>query len=144
MQFFFLPVMIALASFGAHQERAAIAEGERQAAEAYNLAAGQKAAVAEFHANKGFWPDDNPSAGIANAEDISGRYVKEVRIGVDISGVQQPGIITATLNDSQRVLPPLRGKKLSIVPSYDDGSYAWSCLSDINSSFLPKSCRINQ
>ena len=112
-----------------------------QADEAMNLAGGQKGDVSESHANRGTWPKDNKDAGIAEAFDIRGKYVKEVRVGVNLSGDKQPGVITATLYNEEPVAPELRGKKLSLVPSKKDVAYQWDCVSNIDSQYLPKPCR---
>lgn len=114
---------------------------KQQAAEAFNLASGQKATITEFYANKEKWPDDNTAAGIASADNIQGKYVQEVRVGVNLSGDKQPGVITATLYNEEPVAPELRGKKLSLVPSEKDGAYHWSCVSNIDSQYLSESCR---
>lgn len=112
-----------------------------QTREVNNLASDQKAAVAESHANRGTWPKDNKDAGVAEAFDIRGKYVKEVRVGVNLSGDKQPGVITATLYNEEPVAPELRGKKLSLVPSKKDGAYQWDCVSNIDSQYLPEPCR---
>ena len=112
-----------------------------QTREVNNLASDQKAAVAESHANRGTWPKDNKDAGVAEAFDIRGKYVKEVRVGVNLSGDKQPGVITATLYNEEPVAPELRGKKLSYVPSEKDGAYQWDCVSNIDSQYLPEPCR---
>lgn len=114
---------------------------KQQASESLNLAGGQKAAVAESHANRGTWPKDNKDAGIAEAFDIRGKYVKEVRVGVNLSGGQQPGVITATLYNEEPIAPELRGKKLSYIPSEKDFAYQWDCVSNIDSQYLPEHCR---
>jgi len=112
-----------------------------QTREVNNLASDQKAAVAESHANRGTWPKDNKDVGVAEAFDIRGKYVKEVRVGVNLSGDKQPGVITATLYNEEPVAPELRGKKLSYVPSEKDGAYQWDCVSNIDSQYLPEPCR---
>ncbi|WP_298642640.1 pilin [uncultured Cardiobacterium sp.] len=117
-----------------------IAEGKRQAAEALNLAGGQKAAVSESYADKGTWPKSNKAVGAAEPFDIRGKYVKEVRIGTNLSGNKQPGVITATLDNEEPVVPALHGKKLSYVPE-ENGAFQWDCISNIDSQYLPEPCR---
>jgi type IV pilus assembly protein PilA len=46
-----------------------------QLAEGVNLASGAKAAVAEFYQNRGAFPGNNASAGLATAASIRGNYV---------------------------------------------------------------------
>lgn len=114
---------------------------KQQASEALNLVGGQKAMITEFYADKEKWPDDNTAAGMASADNIQGKYVQEVRVGVNLSGDKQPGVITATLYNKEPVAPELRSKKLSYVPSEKDGAYQWDCVSNIDSQYLPEPCR---
>lgn len=114
---------------------------KEQVAEALNLAGGLKAAVVETYADRETWPQDNKEAGVADAFDMRGKYVKEVRIGVNLSEHKQPGVITATLYNEEPVAQELRGKKLSLEPRKEGNAYRWSCVSDIDSQHLPLSCR---
>ena len=112
-----------------------------QAAEMHKLVSGLRADVTETRGNKGAWPENNKTSGLAEPFDIRGKYVKEVRVGVNLSGDKQPGVITATLYNEEPVAPELRGKKLSYVPSEKDGAYQWDCVSNIDSQYLPEPCR---
>ncbi|MFC0034281.1 pilin [Cardiobacterium valvarum] len=104
-----------------------------QMSEAFNLAGGQKGAVVETKSNKGDWPSNNTAAGVAAAADITGKYVANV----NISGA---GIITATMKTSN-VSEKIRGKKLTLTPTENSGSYVWACASDASAKYLPASCR---
>ena len=52
-----------------------------QATEGLNLAAELKAAVADFHANRGRFPSNNTSAGVSLAASITGNYVTSITVG---------------------------------------------------------------
>lgn len=104
-----------------------------QMTEAFNLAGGQKGAVVETKSNKGEWPSSNAAAGIASPSQISGKYVASVQI----SG---SGKIIATMKSSQ-VSSHLFNKTLTLTPDETQGSYTWNCSSNVDSKFLPASCR---
>ena len=109
-----------------------------QMSEAFVLASGQKGAVAETWSNKGVAPTDNPSAGIAAATDIKGKYVAETKVGAG-------GAITATLKSSD-VAAGIQGKTLVLTPTFpsnssDGGSVTWSCSSTAAAKYLPAACR---
>jgi len=112
-----------------------------QVAEAAHLINEQKLSLTTYHRNRDAWPEDNKIASLADSYDIRGKYVKEVRVGVNLTGDKQPGVITATLYNEEPVAPELRGKKLSYVPSEKDGAYQWDCVSNIDSQYLPEPCR---
>lgn len=106
-----------------------------QASEAFSLASGQKAAVAETYSNTGVMPSSNASAGIAPATDIKGKYVAQVAVGTS-------GIIVATMQNAG-VTKGLEGKKLQLNPVVNAGSVDWECKTgtDILSKHLPAACR---
>jgi len=51
-----------------------------QVSEGLTMAAAAKAGVAEFYANKGDWPSSNSAAGLGDASDIQGKYVRSIEI----------------------------------------------------------------
>ncbi|MCP2041795.1 type IV pilus assembly protein PilA [Neisseria sp. HSC-16F19] len=116
-----------------------------QMSEAFSLAGGQKGAVSEYHSDKGAWPANNLSAGIANATDITGKYVASVGVG-SAAGTGQgatPGRIIATMQNSG-IATPIRGATLTLSPIKNDGSYDWVCSSSLtgtNAKYLPAACR---
>src|SRR5699024_1934427 len=59
-----------------------------QVSEGMNLSGGARTAVAEYWTDKGSWPLNNASAGLAPAASIQGEYVSKVEVGT--------GVITAT------------------------------------------------
>src|SRR5580692_2062117 len=61
-----------------------------QVSEGSSLAEGSKTALAEFYSNKGYFPANNVSAGVATATSIVGNYVQSVTV----SGSTATGTIT--------------------------------------------------
>ncbi|ODP39933.1 fimbrial protein [Neisseria meningitidis] len=82
------------------------------------MAEGQKSAVTEYYLNHGKWPGDNSSAGVATSTDIKGKYVQSVEV--------KNGVITATMLSSG-VNNEIKGKKLSLWATRQDGSVKWFC-----------------
>lgn len=103
------------------------------AIEAIELMAGSKAAVAEFYATNGTWPENNNAAGIASAGSIKGNSVTSITVN--------GSYIAAVVN--QRIEP---GKKIVLKASDISGSISWSCNpaisgTDVNTKYLPTTCR---
>ncbi|HHY5240566.1 TPA: pilin [Neisseria meningitidis] len=89
-----------------------------QVSEAILLAEGQKSAVTEYYLNHGEWPANNSSAGVASSSEIKGKYVEKVEV--------KNGVITATMLSSG-VNNEIKGKKLSLWATRQDGSVKWFC-----------------
>ncbi|WP_050896998.1 pilin [Neisseria meningitidis] len=89
-----------------------------QVSEAILLAEGQKSAVTEYYLNHGKWPDGNSNAGVASSSTIKGKYVEKVEVA--------KGVITATML-STGVNNEIKGKKLSLWATRQDGSVKWFC-----------------
>ncbi|HGO8089177.1 TPA: pilin [Neisseria meningitidis] len=89
-----------------------------QVSEAILLAEGQKSAVTEYYLNHGEWPANNSSAGVATSADIKGKYVKSVEV--------KNGVVTATMASSN-VNNEIKGKKLSLWATRQNGSVKWFC-----------------
>jgi type IV pilus assembly protein PilA len=116
-----------------------------QVSEGMNLADGAKTAVAEYYNNKGTWPVQNGSAGLATNKSILGKYVSQV----DAAG----GIIVATFSNVAPQEANLKIKDSVIVLSpYDNGgTIAWNCKAAstgaggkgtyVADQFLPTACR---
>ena len=108
-----------------------------QVSEGAVLADGAKTAVAEFFSNRGAYPTDNASAGLATATSITGKYVTQVAV--------TNGAITATYGGT-RVNANISGGTLQFQPaaaSTTAGSIVWTCStpSGINPKYLPTICR---
>lgn len=104
-----------------------------QMGEALTLADGQKGAVTEYYADKGVFPGSNASAGIANASDISGKYVAQVGVGTS-------GVITATMKSTD-VAAGIASATLTLTPTAGSGSVSWACTSSASAKYIPAACR---
>jgi len=105
-----------------------------QVSEGLNLAAGAKAAVTEYTQDRGIFPLDNPTAGIAAAGDINGSYVSSVGV--------VGGVITVTYGGSKPAHALIAGDTLLLSPSTNAGSVEWVCSSaTIDDRHLPAACR---
>ena len=104
-----------------------------QMSEALVLADGQKGAVTEYYADKGVFPGNNATAGIANASDISGKYVQQV-------GISGNGVITASMRTSN-VAAGISGVSLTLTPTPGSGSVSWACTSSASAKYIPAACR---
>ena len=137
--------VLAVVALPAYQDYTARA----QVSEAIVLAEGQKAAVAEYYATNGVFPDSNEKAGVAAAANIKGKYVKQVDVGAD-------GVITATMN-TDGVNSDIKGKTVALKPEVatvatggsgtasSNGAFTWKCgpgkTSPVDKKFLPATCR---
>jgi type IV pilus assembly protein PilA len=90
-----------------------------QASEGLAMASAAKAAVAEYRANKGFWPADNSAAGIGVIGDINGKYVSGVE-------VDQGGITVYYGNEANAA--NLAPNQVGITPGVSaNGDVVWKC-----------------
>ena len=109
-----------------------------QVSEGTVLADGAKTAVAEFYSNRGSFPANNTSAGLAQATSIKGKYVSQVEV-VD-------GLITATYDgpDANKAIKD-GPKTLELSPVTNGGSIEWRCKGGasepVPAKYLPTSCR---
>ena len=111
-----------------------------QVSEGLNLAAGAKAAVTEFTQDRGRFPSNNVTAGIAPLADISGKYVAGTAVGVD-GGVADGVIEVDYGNDAHALLAP---GFLELSPFTNAGSVEWTCRPQgvtIAPRHLPAACR---
>ncbi|MBB3225423.1 type IV pilus assembly protein PilA [Luteibacter sp. Sphag1AF] len=114
-----------------------------QVSEGMNLADGAKTAVSEFYNNKGHWPTENASAGLAGTTSISGKYVASV----DASN----GLIVATFaNKAPQDANDKINSKTVVLSAFDTGGViTWNCKSTaggktkttVDEAYLPTACR---
>lgn len=90
-----------------------------QVTEGLNLAAPAKAAVAEVFAQTGEFPTSNAAAGLANPDQIQGKYVESVAVG-------EGGVITITFGNQAN--SRLDGSTLTLQPGANaNGDVIWVC-----------------
>jgi len=112
-----------------------------QVSEGSVLADGAKTSIAEFFSNKGSYPTDNTSAGLAAPGSIQGKYVDTLTVTA--------GIIDAHFASAapQRANTAIDGKDLQFSPvgTATAGSIKWKCLdtSSVPAKYLPTVCRQN-
>ena len=112
-----------------------------QVSEGLNLAGGAKAAVTEYYQDSGDLAANNNEAGLEKAGEIAGKYVTQVGVGADGSGVN--GEIQITYgNDVNNLIDT---KTLLLTPDTTNaGSVEWVCSSaagEIENKHLPAACR---
>ncbi len=105
-----------------------------QVGQGINLASGAKAAVTEFYQDRGIFPANNGSAGIAAAATIQGKYVSQV-------AVTGAGLVQVTFGND--VNSKILGAVLTLTPTDNVGSIAWACSGDLTlrPEWVPASCR---
>ena len=123
---------VALPAYQDYTVRAQVTEG-------ISLASGAKAAVAEFHSNKGAFPADNAEAGLT-ATGAAGKFVSGVTIA--------DGVITATFSDTapQGANTNISGDTIVLTPTEEAaGNVSWKCggsmVGTVEEKYLPSSCR---
>lgn len=105
-----------------------------QVSEGLTLSGGAKNAVSTFYADRGRWPSDNATAGIAANTNIIGRYVTQVTI--------TNGVIDIEYGD--RAHAAITGMAVQLSPTTHAGSVEWDCASaaaEIPDKYLPSACR---
>jgi len=113
-----------------------------QVAEGLALASGAKTAIAEYRSTTGEWPADNAAAGLAaDPEDISGKYVKSVRVASNIA-VDRVGLFILFKDTAHA---SIAGGTLSLEGKDEGGSISWLCYGDLGdpniTDYLPSSCK---
>ncbi|MDW2980601.1 pilin [Rhodanobacter sp. KK11] len=109
-----------------------------QVSEGAVLTDGAKTAISEFYSNRGSFPGNNASAGLAAAGSISGKYVKSV----DISGTAGKIVATFSKDSPQSANKAIDTKTFVLSAVTHSGSIAWSCTgSTVDAKYLPSSCR---
>ena len=110
-----------------------------QVSEGLSLSAGSKTAVAEYYTNRGTWPLNNASAGVATAASIEGNYVSQVAIS--------SGLITVTYSNTapQQANAAINTDTIELSPIDNGGSVGWVCRTGasnpVEAKYLPSSCR---
>ena len=106
-----------------------------QVSEGAALADGVKTAMAEFQQNKGHFPTNNTSAGLAAPGSIVGSYVS----GVDISTTV--GRVTVTYGNKAN--DKIKTKTLVFSAVTHAGSIEWNCVNNntVDAKYRPSSCR---
>lgn len=99
-----------------------------------SLASGAKAAVTEYYQNRGVYPTDNVTAGLAAAGEITGKYVTQVEVTAN-------GHIEITFGND--VNEKIVDAVLTFEPVENEGSIAWACDGDATlvDKWLPPACR---
>jgi type IV pilus assembly protein PilA len=117
---------IAIPSYQDYTVRAQISEG-------LVLSAAAKVALVEYYVENGKWPENNVKAGLANQNDILGKYVKSVRVNKEV-------ILIMYGNDAHKAI---FNKKITLTAVHNFGVYTWTCESAglIPNRYLPSACR---
>ena len=140
---------IAISQYQDYVIRAEVAEGA-------SLAAGVKAAVSEFAASNGHFPnaacnDGNASVGLAMPASINGSYVSEVRVaGQGCPSPLGSGAVVALFSSDapQKANTTIDTAALLFSPVTHAGSISWRCKRFLiggsvvlRDKWLPSSCR---
>jgi type IV pilus assembly protein PilA len=105
-----------------------------QVSEGSSLADGVKTAVGEFVNNRGRFPDNNQSAGLATATSIKGEYVGAINVGAT------SGIIIAYYNGN-KANTNITSTNLQFSAVRNAGSLEWHCKSTtVKQKWCPSSC----
>lgn len=108
-----------------------------QVSEGLSLSAGAKTAVAEFYQDRGEWPANNATAGIAAANEIFGKYVSQVEVeGAVITVSYTRPDTNANIDDAELIMEATN----------NDGSIGWDCRNGnggeaLEAKWLPAACR---
>jgi len=108
-----------------------------QVSEGAVLLDGAKTSVTEFFENKGYFPTNNASAGLAKNTSINGSYVTQV----DTAG--GAGLIQATYGNKANSAITGGILELSAITAANGGSVKFKCkaVSGVADRYLPTSCR---
>jgi type IV pilus assembly protein PilA len=109
-----------------------------QLSEAFSGVDGLKSDVLTHYGQVGMCPVEGITGGLAGAAaSYAGKYVG----GATVASVGTSCIITVMMRNGT-ISPPLRGKQIvfTIDPSVGTSSH-WSCSSDVDSVYLPETCR---
>lgn len=117
---------VALPAYQDYTIRAQVTEG-------VSLASGAKAFVAEYHSNKGEFPDETAAAEYSGS---TGKYVSGVAVGAD-------GVITATFGgDANSNITDEGENTVVLTPTVEsNGNISWECTGTVASKYLPSSCK---
>ena len=117
---------IAIPAYQDYTIRAQISEG-------LSLSAGAKVALTEYFTDRGDWPNNNNNAGLANMNDIMGKYVKSVKVKDNVIEIMYG-------YDANKAI---FHKRITLTAIYNAGSISWSCATSgiIQARHLPAACR---
>lgn len=116
---------IALPAYERYTLRAQVSEG-------FTLAGPLQKAVTEYYNDFGSFPTDNSDAGIAAANEFSGKFVDNVSIDQDEIQITFGGDASARIS----------GRSLVVTAVPAQGSMSWSCSGGaaIPDTYLPTAC----
>lgn len=109
--------------------------GKAQLSEAFTIADGIKADVADYYNQTGQCPTPSNSS-LSPATSYSGKYVIEV----DVTDTGIGCTITAHMRNVS-VSPQLQGRAVVFTMLSSNGAVNWQCSSDANPVYLPVTCR---
>ncbi len=117
---------IAMPAYQDYTIRVQISEGLR-------LSAGAKSALSEYYVDRGAWPTDNNQAGLANQNDITGKYTNRVRVNDNVIEIRYG-------NDAHT---KIFNESIELTAVDNAGSISWTCASagNIQANHLPAACR---
>jgi type IV pilus assembly protein PilA len=117
---------MALPAYQDYTIRAQISEG-------IILSAGARVALLDYYNDRGDWPNNNVKAGLANQNDITGKYVKSVK-------VKDNEVEIMFGNDAHQII---FNKKITMTAQETFGVFRWVCASSgaIPDRHLPRACR---
>ncbi|KAB2906781.1 MAG: pilin [Burkholderiaceae bacterium] len=118
---------IALPAYQDYTIRTQVSEGPA-------LMGGAKNAVADFWSDKGRFPGNNSSAGVAAAGSIVGSYVESVT--VDTSG---NGALIAKYG--RKANTKIKGGTCTLTPKDNGGSLTWNGVCDFDNKWRPNAFR---
>ncbi len=104
-----------------------------QVAEGISLSAGSRAALIDYFTQSGDWPNNNQKAGIANQNEIAGKYVKKIMVKKNVLEIQYG-------NDAHN---NISGKKIELTAVENNGIIRWECSGKggFEDRYLPNSCK---
>jgi type IV pilus assembly protein PilA len=102
-----------------------------QVSEGLNLTGACKAAVTEFYQDTGDFPATNVLAGLADADEISGKYTVSVTATDNVCAAEYGNEANSNI----------LGSVLSMTATDNAGSISWDCTADFDNKWLPAACR---
>jgi type IV pilus assembly protein PilA len=103
-----------------------------QVSEGMSLMGGAKNGVGDFWADKGRFPANNASAGVATGTSIVGSYVTQVVVGAN-------GVITATYG--RKANTKVAGGTCALTPIDNGGSLTWNGTCSFDRKWRPNAFR---
>ena len=118
-----------------------------QVTEGMNLAAAAKVATTEYWQDRGVFPADNATAGLASpATAINGKYVSQVAVTAPTT---TSGLITVTFSSAApqaahaNIGNPTTTLTFAATPAAGDGAIEWVCTGGtVAQKYRPAACRL--